>query len=89
MIGAVDQRGLQVYDGITGEHAFLDRVAQAFFHGGEEVLGHRAAEHVFLKYEVAFRAGLELDPHMSVLAVAARLFLVLALALDFFLMVSR
>lgn len=46
---------------------------QALFHRREVIFGHSAAEHLFLKHEIASIRGLKLNPHIAELAVAARL----------------
>ena len=84
MIGAVHQGGLQIDHGVAGQNAVLTGLAQALFHGGEVVLGHRAAEDALAELQLFLLAGLELDPHVAELAVAAGLLLVAALDLDLF-----
>ena len=83
VIGAVIQHGLQVHHGIAGQRAVDAGLAQALFHGGEEVLGHGTAEH-FLGEDHVILLGLRLkaDPHVTELAAAAGLLLVAALLLD-------
>ena len=82
MVAAVQQSGFQAHHRIAGQHAVGSGLAQALFHCGEEVLGHAAAEYLLLEYQLFAVAGLELDPHIAELAVAAGLFLVTALGLE-------
>ena len=81
VIAAVQQGGFQANHGVPGQNAVLGCLTHALFHSGEEVLRHAAAEHVFGKLNVLTRNGLELDPHIAKLAVAAGLLLVAALGL--------
>ena len=81
MIAAVQQGGFQANHGVPGQNAMLGCLTHTLFHSGEEVLRHAAAEHVFGKLNVLTRNGLELDPHIAKLAVAAGLLLVAALGL--------
>ena len=82
MIGAIHQRRLQTHDGIAGNHAAGNAILQALFHRGEEVFGHGAADDLLLKDQGIAVAGLKLDPDITVLAMAAGLFLMLALYPD-------
>ena len=83
VIGAVIQHGLQVHHGITGQRTVDAGLTQALFHGGEEVLGHGAAEHFLGKdHFLRLGVGLKADPHVTELAAAAGLLLVTALLLD-------
>ena len=81
VIAAVQQGGFQANHGVPGQNAVLGCLTHTLFHSGEEVLRHAAAEHVFGKLNVLTRNGLELDPHIAKLAVAAGLLLVAALGL--------
>ena len=81
MIAAVQQGGFQANHGVPGQNAVLGCLTHTLFHSREEVLRHAAAEHVFGKLNVLTRNGLELDPHIAKLAVAAGLLLVAALGL--------
>ena len=82
VIGAIVEHALEVDDRIAGERAVDHGFAQALFHGGEEVLGHAAAEH-FLGEDhlLALLVGLEADPDIAELAAAAGLLLMTALLL--------
>ena len=79
MVGSVVQGGLQVDHGVARQHAVDAGFPQALFHGGEEVLGHRAAHDLLAELQGLALAGLEADPHVAELAGAAGLLLVAAL----------
>ena len=55
MVGAVVQLGVQADHRVTGEHAFADILAQALFHGRDEVARHHAAHDRVLKLELDIR----------------------------------
>ena len=81
VVAAIQQGSLQADHGVTGQHALFGGQAHALFHSGEEVLGHAAAEHLFLKHHLLAVAGLKVDDDVTELAVAAGLLLVAALLL--------
>ena len=83
VIGAVEQGGLQVDHRVAGQHAVLHGLPQALLNGGEEVLGHRAAEDLLAELQLLALARLEADLDVAELAVAAGLLLVAALDLHF------
>ena len=81
MVAAVQQGGLQANHRVARQHTVFGCLAQALFHRGEVVLGHAAAKHLLLEDQLFAVAGLELDPHVTELAVAAGLLFVAALRL--------
>ncbi len=81
VVAAVQQGGLQADHGITGQHALFGGKADTLFHSREEVLGHAAAEHLFLEHDLLAVAGLKVDDNVTELAMTAGLLLVAALFL--------
>ncbi len=81
MVAAIQQGSLQADHRITGQHALFGGKADTLFHSREEVLGHAAAEHLFLKHDLLAVTGLEIDDDIAELAVAAGLLLMAALLL--------
>ena len=81
VIGTIVQGGLQVHYRVTGQHTVLHSLPQALLHGGEVVLGHSAAHDFLAELHLFLVAGLEADPYIAELAVAAGLLLVAALDL--------
>ena len=81
VVAAVQQCGLHADHRVTGQHAVLGGLTDALLDCREEVLRHAAAEHVLGKLDALALDGLELDPDVAELAVAAGLFLVAALRL--------
>ena len=84
MIAAIQQCRFQADHRISCQNAVVNRLLQAFFNCREEVFGHTTAEHFFFKDEIALCGGLKFDPHITELAVTARLFLMAALCLALF-----
>ena len=87
MIGAVDDRHLDVHNWIAGQLSFAHGLEHAFLNGRNILLGDCAPKHFVLKDPAApSLIGLHVDPAVSVLTVTARLLLVLpldmSLALD-------
>src|SRR6185437_4378880 len=84
VVGAVEERDLDVAHGIAGEHAAFERLLDALLDRLDELLGDRAADDVVLEDEAgAGGAGLDGDLDVAVLAAAAGLADVLALGLGF------
>ena len=81
VIAAVQQRRLQADNGIPRQHAMAHSLLQALFHRREIVFRHAAAEHTLGKDKVALCRGLELDPHVTKLPMAAGLLFVASLRL--------
>ena len=82
MVAAVQQGRLQADHRVARQHALLDAFLEALFDRREEVLRDRAADDLLFEDQPVGIAGLELDDDVAVLAVAARLLLMLALDLD-------
>ena len=81
VVAAIQQGSLQADHRITGQHALFGGKADTLFHCREEILGHAAAEHLFLKHDLLAVTGLEVDDDIAELAVAAGLLLMAALLL--------
>ena len=82
MVRTVDKHRLQANHWISRQDAVLDTVLKALFDSREEVFRHGAAKYILLEQQPFAVIRRELDPHVAILAMAARLLLVLALHLD-------
>ena len=84
MVGAEVKSCLDAYHGITCDKTLCDALAKTLFNCGEVVLGNCAADNfVRCEYEFFFACiGLETDPYVTELAVAAGLLLMTSLLLN-------
>ena len=74
VIAAVGQRHLDVDDRIAGEDTRLRRFLHALFHGGDVLARDRRTLQLVLEDKARARLrGLDLEPHVTVLAATARL----------------
>jgi hypothetical protein len=74
VVAAEDQLDLHVDDGIAGQDAGLERFLDARLDRPDELAGDDAAHDLVLEDEAGARGGrLEVDDHVAVLALAARL----------------
>ena len=80
MVAAVVQHGAQPGHGVARQHAVRQALDEALLHGGDVLLGHAAAHHLFGELELALKR-LEAHLAVAVLPVAAALLFVLALRL--------
>ena len=83
MVRTIYQSSLKVNNGVACEDALLYGFLQTLFNCREVVLRNCSAEYLLFEYEF-FRivVGFELNPDVTVLAMAAGLLLVLTLDLD-------
>ena len=80
MIRAVVKDHAEIHCRKSREHSLLPRFLNALFNSGNEISRNRAAENFVHEFEVAAaRQRLHADLAVAILAVAAALFLVLAL----------
>src|ERR1700678_1780923 len=80
MIGAVVNRTLKINHGKSGEIPTRSRFHDSLFNGGNEISRNGAAENLIGELELgAAREGLQANPAIAKLAVAAGLFFVTAL----------
>ena len=81
MIRTVIQRGAQAYHRIASQRAVRNALLQSLLDRREVALRDGTAHNALSKLQALAVAGLELDPHIAELAVAAGLLLVAALRL--------
>ena len=78
MVRTVGQGSLQADQRIASQHTVLHGLADALFNCRPEVLRNRTAEDALCEDEILIHAGLEVHLDVTILAMTARLLLVLA-----------